>query len=156
MVKFTIKQDPTGQERPRFSRKTGHAYKSSNQTTNQNALMAEMLPYRPDKPLKGALTIHIKVALAIPASSPKWWFHARDTVGMKPIKRPDIDNIIKQILDCMKVLKFFKDDSQVVMLTAIKIYWPTSFIAVELYEEWQPKTKTEYDRWLLDHRMGEK
>ena len=53
--------------------------------------------------------------------------------NISPVKKPDIDNIIKIVLDAMN--KFaFKDDTQVVELSVKKRYAETPKIYVKIEE----------------------
>lgn len=51
-----------------------------------------------------------------------------------PEKKPDLDNLAKQLLDCMTRLQFWHDDVQVVCLRCEKIYAEQGYWDVALYE----------------------
>lgn len=40
-------------------------------------------------------------------------------------KKPDLDNLEKQLLDCMTRMRFWEDDRQVYMVAKKKIYSPS-------------------------------
>ena len=51
-----------------------------------------------------------------------------------PVKRPDLDNLCKQLKDACTRLQFWHDDSQVVALRCDKIYAETGYWQVAIYE----------------------
>lgn len=57
--------------------------------------------------------------------------------GNSKTTRPDIDNIQKLLLDCMTDLRFWKDDAQIAVLLAQKIYGeiPGIYIKLERIDE---------------------
>ena len=81
-----------------------------------------------DKPIKA----YIKFFMPIPKSISKK--KAVETVGKPNIKRPDIDNLIKSILDGLNGLAF-NDDNQVYAITAERVYGEEPKTVVWLSEE---------------------
>ena len=67
------------------------------------------------EPFAGPLAVTVVVFLRMPGSVPK-----RDRLTAVPVKRPDLDNYLKTLLDGCSPL--WRDDSQVVDLTARKRY----------------------------------
>lgn len=74
-----------------------------------------------DKPLTCALKVDIHFFLPIPKSTTKKIRLEMQEGKIKSIKKPDIDNLSKFILDCMTGF-VYADDSQIVELTAKKLY----------------------------------
>lgn len=109
---------PKPQARPRFAR-TGHVYKAKGQQLAEEGLCALLAPQRPEAPLEGAITLAATAYLPIPRSWPKRKQEAAKTGGIKPTSKPDLDNLIKHLKDCMTVMNFWKDDSFIVEYTAI-------------------------------------
>lgn len=68
---------------------------------------------------KGALNAPVPVELAIMFLMPRPK-SARN--GAKPVKRPDLDKLIRSTLDALKSGGVYGDDSQVITLTAGKEY----------------------------------
>ncbi len=134
----------------------GHAmtYKPSEQTHNENNIISLASQYRPEHPLDGAISLEIKVFIPIPASKPKWWIDAACINDIAPTKKPDIDNYVKQIMDCLTKLNFWHDDSQVVTLWTTKRYsdnprWEvtiTSFPQASTEKEYATKDAGTWDR----------
>lgn len=85
-------------------------YQKANVAKAERDLLRRLAPFRPDRPLEGA--IEIEVRFVFEASFP----------GMirRKVTRPDLDNLLKLLLDCMTSLGFWHDDSQVSALRASK------------------------------------
>jgi Holliday junction resolvase RusA-like endonuclease len=66
-------------------------------------------------PLTGPLAVTIAFTLPKPASAPK------RTVTY-PAKRPDLDKLIRSTFDALGEAFVWKDDAQVVLVTATKVY----------------------------------
>lgn len=119
-MKFVIPIVPTAQARPRFSRFGTH--RSKPQQANERTIEALIAPHRPADPITGPVVLAVDVYLPIPKSKPKRW-QAKAMAGeVHPAKRPDLDNYIKQIADCLGRLRFWNDDAQVVRIVAAKRY----------------------------------
>ena len=109
---FEVPGTIKGKGRPRVNSYTCQVYTPT--TTKDYEYLVEqyfLLKYPKFKPLEGRVEVNIKAVFAIPKSTKK-----QDTEKMleniiSPTKKPDIDNIVKIILDAMN--KFaFKDDTQ--------------------------------------------
>ena len=84
-------------------------------------------------PLEGALSIDIKFYFPIPKSYTKKKKTEIQNGTLKYVKKPDIDNCIKSILDGLNELAF-KDDNQVFEVYAIKKYSENPRVEVEIKE----------------------
>lgn len=137
-ISFTLPIIPKAQERSRagVNKYTGHAqvFTSKAQAKNQKDLIALMAPYAPAKPLEGPLKISINVFLPVPQS----WSKAKKAKALNrticPTSRPDLDNYVKQIMDRMTKLFFWVDDSQVIRISASKLYSENPCWQIELCE----------------------
>ena len=107
---------PTGQARPRFASRGGFAkaYKSKDQIANERTLESFLIEHQPKKPIEGAVRLGVRAYLPIPGSKSKKWKAEAAAGWVRPIVKPDLDNIIKQIKDAMTRLQFWNDDKQVV------------------------------------------
>jgi len=116
---FVIKISPKAQKRSRSravksgDRTFSMTYTDKDQRTEQNRLMALMYEHRPPEPLQGPLLLGVKAYLPIPKSKPKKWQAAALAGLIRPITKPDSDNLIKQIKDCAN-RAMWGDDCQVV------------------------------------------
>lgn len=131
MITFELPIIPTAQQRARHTR-TGRAYKSSTQEENEQALEAMLMPYRPDWPLKGPVRLVFTAYMPIPASASKKNREAMLEGKIGHTKKPDVDNLAKQLLDAMSRLWFWEDDRQVVELIARKRYGESPRWVVEV------------------------
>lgn len=84
----------------------------------QNDLISLLYPYRPQKPLEGALKLEIKWVYPFRKSEPK-----KNRIDeLYCYTRPDVDNLCKLLFDVMTRLGFWLDDSQIADLHFVK-YW---------------------------------
>jgi Holliday junction resolvase RusA-like endonuclease len=120
---LTIPVIPTGQQRPRFTAqgKFGRAYKSKTQKAHEKELGYYIQQQKPDEPLQGPLEVMIDAFFPVPKSWPKWKTEAALAGEIRPDKKPDIDNVIKGLLDCSNGI-LFEDDRQIVSVMGRKFY----------------------------------
>ena len=84
----------------------------------ENELLMMLYPYRPEKPLEGALKLKIKWVYPFRKSEPK-----KNRQGeLLCCTRPDIDNLCKLLFDIMTRLGFWLDDSQIADLQFTKCW----------------------------------
>ena len=104
-------------------------YRKPNVQALRNELTLKMKRYRPeqtsDKPIR--LTVILYFDIKAPK---KLW-------GTYKTTKPDCDNYVKEIKDVMTLLKFWKDDNQVVDLRVVKYFAEkgTIFIRMEELED---------------------
>lgn len=124
-----------GKGRPRVNSYTGIVYTPT--TTKDYEYLVEqyfLLKYPKFKPLEGRVLVEIKATFSIPKSTKKQDKEKMLENAISPTKKPDIDNIVKIILDAMN--KFaFKDDTQITKLSVEKIYGEEEkvYISIEEY-----------------------
>ena len=121
MLAFTLPVVPTAQARPRHTRH-GHTYKSAGQIAAEQTLEALLVPHIPENALDGPLELCFMACLPIPKSAGK---KAREAMlgGISGhTKKPDLDNLAKQLMDAMTRLRFWNDDRQITRLVAEKRY----------------------------------
>lgn len=123
-MKITIPIIPTGQARARATVRNGHAmvYKGKKQFHAENALMAFLAQHAPQEPLLGPVSLTFTAYMPIPASRPKSWKEGARSGQYRPCVTPDLDNIAKNLKDCLTTMRFWEDDRQVVDLVARKYY----------------------------------
>ena len=131
---FEVPGTIKGKGRPRVNSYTCQVYTPT--TTKDYEYLVEqyfLLKYPKFKPLEGRVEVNIKAVFSIPKSTKK-----QDTEKMleniiSPTKKPDIDNIVKIILDAMN--KFaFKDDIQITKLCVEKIYGTEEKVEITIEE----------------------
>lgn len=130
-VEFTIKGEPRGKGRPRFTR-TGRVYTPS-ETSQYEALVA--LGYR--NSVRGyKFTSPVRVTIGAYHKPPKKSKKVvKDMLDwhILPTKKPDVDNIAKIILDALNGVAW-DDDTQVVDLLVYKRYEEEPFVKVIIEE----------------------
>lgn len=136
MIKFSIPVIPTAQARPKVAvRGTfAQAYKTKDQQANERTLEAWLMRHAPEKPLNGPLVLEFVAALPCPRSVSKRSRAAMLAGEDYPAKKPDLDNLAKQLKDSMTRMQFWHDDAQIVCLRCEKIYADAGRWDVAVYE----------------------
>lgn len=113
---ITIPLEPTGQMRPRSAVRGGHAFmhKAPKQVTRENAIMAVVAQNMPGVRFDGPLLLGVRAYLPFPKSKPKKWLEGAKAGLIRPTVKPDLDNLIKQIKDCLTQMGVWEDDKNVV------------------------------------------
>ncbi|MBQ4133267.1 MAG: RusA family crossover junction endodeoxyribonuclease, partial [Desulfovibrionaceae bacterium] len=70
--------------------------------------------YRPAEALKGQIALGVRAYLPIPRCKSQKWKDAAAAGQIRPMTRPDIDNLLKHVMDCLTLSNFWEDDRQVV------------------------------------------
>jgi Holliday junction resolvase RusA-like endonuclease len=126
MTSYRFNITPKPQARPRAAlfkgadgRPRARVYKASAAQEAERDLfyLAATHPLRPPAPLQGALALSICVALPTPKS-------LRGSKRRHAVKRPDLDNYIKFVLDVLTRASYWEDDNQIVEIYATKQYVP--------------------------------
>ena len=132
---FEVPGKITGKGRPRVNTITCTAY-TPTKTKEYEDLVKQyfIIKYRGAKPLEGRICVNIKAYFAIPKNTSKIQKQAMLEGTLSPVKKPDIDNIAKIILDSLNKLAF-KDDNQITKLEVEKVYGEEekNYIIIEEY-----------------------
>lgn len=124
MVNFSIETNPVPKGRPRFRRtKTFITTYTPKKTLDFEGLVRKhsQEAMGPTEPLETPVWIALYFRLPIPESYSKKRKEACLSGSEKPIKRPDIDNLVKSVLDGMNGV-VFKDDCQITVMHCTKTY----------------------------------
>jgi Holliday junction resolvase RusA-like endonuclease len=131
---FEVPGQIKGKGRPRVNSYTGMVYTPT--TTKDYEYLVEqyfLLKYPKFKPLEGRVAVNITAMFGIPKSTKKQDIEKMLENSISPTKKPDIDNIVKIILDAMN--KFaFKDDTQITKLGVEKIYGTEEKVTISIEE----------------------
>lgn len=116
VLKFTIPITPVAQKRARHAVRGNHAcaYKHKDQRSAEQVLNTFLKDFQPTQPLIGPLVLGVRAYLPIPKSKTKKFKAAAQAGEIRPIVKPDMDNILKHIKDCMSQMRYWEDDKQVV------------------------------------------
>lgn len=131
---FIVPGKITGKGRPRVNTTTAIAYTPS-RTKEYEELIKQyfIIKYRAIKPLEGRLSITIKAHFSIPKNTSKLKMKEMMNNTISPVKKPDIDNIAKIVLDALNKLAF-NDDNQITKLNIEKIYSKDELIEILIEE----------------------
>lgn len=131
-VVFEVPGEPRGKGRPRFT-KTGHPYTDSETRAYEDKIVAyyrkQIGAFRwPDSAF---VSVHVTAYYPIPKSATKAVTAAMREGAMPPSRKPDIDNVLKIVLDALNGVAY-KDDSRVVCVEAQKIYSDTPRLEIHM------------------------
>lgn len=87
----------------------------------KQTIMLQALPYRPAKPSERAIFLRLTFRMPRPKSLAKR--------VSQHTKKPDLDNLVKAVQDALRGV-FYRDDSQIAELQAVKRYSPTPGVTV--------------------------
>ena len=131
---FEVPGKITGKGRPRVNTITCTAY-TPTKTKEYEDLVKQyfIIKYSGAKPLEGRICVNIKAYFAIPKNTSKIQKQAMLEGTLSPVKKPDIDNIAKIILDSLNKLAF-KDDNQITKLCIEKEYSEEEKVSIVIEE----------------------
>ena len=122
IYEFEVPGKVIGKGRPRLNSYTGAVY-TPTRTKDYETLVEQyfLLKYPKFKVLEGRIKVNIVAYFLIPKTTKKIDINEMLENNISPTKKPDIDNIVKVVLDSMN--KFaFKDDNQITKLEVEKKY----------------------------------
>lgn len=137
MVQFTVDANPVPKGRPKFSKIGGFVRTyTPKKTSDYETIVRETAQQAmgPTEPLETPTAVYLYIRLPIPQSYSKKRKEACLSGQEKPIKKPDIDNLAKSILDGINGV-IWKDDSQIVSLHITKVYASGTGVDVLIKEE---------------------
>ena len=121
---FTISGPPRGKGRARSTRGGIHYTDKKTRMYESHVLDSYLRVYPDADPLTGPVQIEIAAYIQRPKNHYRTGAHAdklKDSAPQFPAVTPDIDNILKSILDGLNKIAFI-DDKQVVSIVAHKFY----------------------------------
>lgn len=132
-VKFTVPGEPKPKARVKFNRHTGTTYTPKDTVLYENLIRIKYLRQCPGQRFadKEPLEMRIKAYYAIPASASKKRQAAMEAGEIRPVKRPDADNIIKVVADSLNQVAYH-DDAEIVRVSLAKYYGRQPRIEVEI------------------------
>lgn len=120
-MKITIPIEPVGQMRARHGlvklkggKTISKTYKDEKQADREDTLKTFLARHQPTAPMTGAIAIGVKAYFSIPQSKSKKWQAQAAAGEIRHTKKPDLDNVLKHVKDCLTQMLFWKDDSLVV------------------------------------------
>lgn len=137
-VFFKVPGKPQGKARPRVV--GGHAY-TPQKTKDFEQAVAWAFKAAGGKIMDGYIKVTVTAFYEITKSTSKKNRELMERGIILPTVKPDIDNVIKAVLDALNGIAY-RDDNQVVQLNGAKFYGkePCLYIEVKTYDE---KTRPE-------------
>ncbi len=134
-IKFTVLGEPQGKGRPKFSRQGGFVktYTPDKTVLYENLIRTEYLRQCPGLRFadKEPLVMHIKAYYSISVSVSQKRQAAMESGLIRPVKKPDVDNIIKVVADSLNQVAY-RDDADLVKVELEKFYSRQPRIEVEI------------------------
>ena len=136
---LVIHEMPQPKERPRATVVAGRAKIYTPRTTEayEKRIRTEWVKAYGDKPEEGPLRARIYFGMPIPKSETKANKALMMVRKLFPAKKPDLDNLIKAVMDAVNGVAY-KDDCQIVTILARKNYSEIPYVKVIISEE-KPK-----------------
>lgn len=134
IYEFEVPGKVIGKGRPRLNSYTGIVY-TPTKTKDYETLVEQyfLIKYPKFNQLQGRIKVSIVAYFAIPKATKKSEVEEMLLNNISPTKKPDIDNVVKIVLDSMN--KFaFKDDTQITKLEIEKKYGIEEKIYIKIEE----------------------
>jgi Holliday junction resolvase RusA-like endonuclease len=126
-VEFTIPGEPVGKQRPKASFQQKRIY-TPEKTINYESFVKHCYYGNPHF-CERQVAVEIKAYMPIPSSVSKKKQQQMLEEIIRPSKKPDLDNVVKSILDGLNGVAY-TDDKQVIRITAEKFYGATPCVNV--------------------------
>lgn len=134
IYEFEVPAKIIGKGRPRLNSYTGQVY-TPTRTKDYETLVEQyfLLKYPRYTAMEGRAKVTIVAHFEVPKSTSKLQREQMLGNSISPTKKPDIDNIVKIVLDSMN--KFaFKDDTQITKIEVEKVYSDEEKLYVKIEE----------------------
>lgn len=135
---FTIPGKPKGKTRPRFARNGKTTY-TDRGTKEYEEKVVEAFQAAGGE-MKGYRAIKIRAYYLIPQRTPRATYADMVAGRIRPDKKPDLDNVLKIILDALNGVAY-ADDNQICQAYIEKLYGEEPRVEVDLYEPYQIREK---------------
>lgn len=134
IYEFEVPGKIIGKGRPRLNSYTGAVY-TPTRTKDYETLVEQyfLLKYPRYTPIEGRVQVEINANFEVPKSAKKADKELMLENKINPTKKPDIDNIVKIVLDAMNGIAF-KDDTQITKLQVEKTYSLNESVAIKISE----------------------
>ena len=134
-VKFTVLGEPKGKGRPRFIPQTGRAITPKDTVNYETLVHMEYISqcegFRfPDDAM---LDVRILAFYGIPKSASKKNKEKMKKGLLRPVKKPDMDNVVKIVADALNQVAY-RDDTQIVDCQCRKFYSDNPRVEVTIRE----------------------
>lgn len=121
MITVELFGKPIPQQRPRFARRGSHVHCYDNQANLKEGYKWQIKSQFKDDPWEIPLALDLVFFMPIPKATSAIKKRQMAHGVIAHMKKPDIDNLQKFVLDCLNGI-LFKDDSQITEIRAKKMY----------------------------------
>ena len=122
IVILEIPGKPIAKKRPRFVRRGNYVGTYNDQETDEGRFILEVKEQLKDHAIfDGPCRLSVKFCMPIPKSTSKKRRAMMVAGTIKHTKKPDVDNLVKFVCDCLNEL-VYKDDSQIYQKNSLKRY----------------------------------
>ncbi len=134
VYEFEVPAKIMGKGRPRVNSYTGHVY-TPTKTKDYESLIEQyfLLKYPRYQTIEGRAKVTIVAYFEVPKAVNKAQREQMLANTVSPTKKPDIDNIVKIVLDSMNKLAF-RDDTQITKIEVEKYYSGEEKLYVKIEE----------------------
>lgn len=135
-MEFIVEGEPQGKARPRFSRRSGTVYTPAKTAKYEKEIRDSFFVAGGKMIPDGSyVTVAVDAYFKIPKSYAKGKRLACKYNINRPDKKPDIDNVLKVVLDALNRVAY-EDDKQVIEVICRKWYSQSSgFLKVQILED---------------------
>ena len=132
-MKFVIPGEPTGKGRPRVVNIGGHAraFTPEKTASYENLIKLEFERQGGRHLGKAEIMMRIRAFYAIPKGDSRVKREAKLAGSVRPVKKPDCDNVIKIVADALNGLAY-DDDCQIVAVSCEKWFGEEPRVEVEI------------------------
>lgn len=131
---FEVMGDIKGKARPRVNSYTGIVYTPTNTKDYENLIKQYfIMKYPRYTPFEKRVAVKIVAYFKIPRNTSKKNTKMMLDGDISPVKKPDIDNIVKIVLDALNKMAF-KDDNQITKLDVEKRYGEEEKLYCNIFE----------------------
>ena len=134
MYEFEVIGEIKGKARPRVNTYTCQVY-TPNSTKDYENLIKQyfQIKYPRYVPFENRVSVEIKAYFKVPKTVTKKDKILIEEGKLSPTKKPDIDNVVKIVLDALNKMAF-KDDNQITKLQVEKLYGEEEKICIKIEE----------------------
>ena len=135
IISFTVYGDPKGKARPRITTINNHArsFQTAKQNAVENYIKMAYLETAESVYFNGALSVRIIAYFPIPKSASKKKREEMLIGSIRPVIKPDCDNILKCVEDALNRIAY-DDDKQIVDSSISKYYSDRPRTEIEIRE----------------------
>ncbi|MBQ1490060.1 MAG: RusA family crossover junction endodeoxyribonuclease [Eubacterium sp.] len=130
-VTFWLEGEPVAKARPRMTR-SGHVYTPDKTTKAENAIRRAWQETDGEM-IEGPVSLSVTYRLQTPKAWSKAKKYLAKVLEILPVKKPDLDNLIKLTADGLVGMAFC-DDKQICEIHAYKVYDDTPGTVIRVRE----------------------